>query len=697
MGGTGYLNEGIATDECGNIYVGGQQKVHVYNYNGTSLAKLPDISLPADTVYDIKVDEKNKLLYVTGKNFLSSISAPYGFSATQNSTCSSGTGFASVGGCSGSYTYLWSTGETTPSIIAPSGTYTVVITGATSCNVSAVQTLTITIAATVSTMSLTASILPIACNGGNTGSATVIVNGGNSPYRFEWSTGATTGTISNLVAGTYTVVVTDAGGCSNKTTFSITQSSPITTTINATTSTCGQASGTAIVFASGGTAPYSYLWSNGFTSNGSTSLTTGLSSQIYSVTVTDANGCTKTDNIQIGNFPGVNIQLVSSLSVTCNSACNGALIISASNGAAPYSFSWNNGKTNAGISNLCAGVYTTTVTDNSGCSSSSSFTIKEPSILSAVILSVDPSCNNSNDGSASVNASGGTPGYFYNWSNGATTAAIYNLSFTIYNCTVTDANGCTAAGSATVNQNSAISLTVTATNENCSQVDGTALASASGGVAPISYLWSNGATQASVVSLQAAVYSVTVTDVNGCSATASAIVNSVFGLSVTISPDVIINPGTSTTLSATGGGAYFWTPSGSLSCSTCKNPVASPTLTTTYYVTVTDSNGCTGMDSVIVSVEIICGDYFIPNAFSPNGDGENDVFCLYGINCIETMQLIIYDRWGAKVFETSDPADCWSGVFRNKKMDAAIFVYQLNLVLKNKGQINIKGNVSLIQ
>ena len=184
---------------------------------------------------------------------------------------------------------------------------------------------------------------------------------------------------------------------------------------------------------------------------------------------------------------------------------------------------------------------------------------------------------------------------------------------------------------------------------------------------------------------------------NGCSATASAMVNSVSGPSVTISPGVTISHGTSTTLSATGGGSYLWMPPGSLSCSSCKNPIASPSITTTYYVIITDSLGCTATDSVTITVIENCDSLFIPNAFSPNNDGENDVFCLYGTSCIETLQLTIYNRWGEKVIQTLNPKDCWSGVFKNQEADTGIFVYQLIAIFKNKKQLNIKGNISLVR
>lgn len=161
--------------------------------------------------------------------------------------------------------------------------------------------------------------------------------------------------------------------------------------------------------------------------------------------------------------------------------------------------------------------------------------------------------------------------------------------------------------------------------------------------------------------------------------------------------DTTINAGNITQLNACCGTSYSWSPTTGLSCSDCKNPDASPTATTTYYISVTDTNECSNFDSVTVFIkEIECGEVFLPNAFSPNNDGENDLECIFG-NCIQTMHLSIYNRWGERVFETDKPKECWDGTYKGKVMNTAVFVYYLNVTLITGEKINKQGNINLIR
>ena len=161
--------------------------------------------------------------------------------------------------------------------------------------------------------------------------------------------------------------------------------------------------------------------------------------------------------------------------------------------------------------------------------------------------------------------------------------------------------------------------------------------------------------------------------------------------------DVMMTPGSSTLLNATGNITTFtWTPATGLSATNIFNPVASPTATTTYYVSGTDNNGCPATDSITVFVEVQCGDLFVPTGFSPNNDGENEFECVLG-NCIETLQFSIYDRWGEKVFETTDQKTCWDGTYQGKALNNGVFVYYLKAKLQNGDEVNKKGNVILVR
>ncbi|MBK9462977.1 MAG: SprB repeat-containing protein [Sphingobacteriales bacterium] len=234
-------------------------------------------------------------------------------------------------------------------------------------------------------MAVTATLTQVLCNGGNNGSIDASVTGGTSPYTYLWSNGSTTEDIGGLTAGNYGVTVTDANGCNITDTYLITEPSAVAITVDSSTpTTCnGAPTGSISISVSGGTPGYTYLWSNGST----TEDVSGLSAGNYVVTVTDANGCTST--------VGATVSSPSSLGVTatltqvlCNGGNNGSIDASVTGGTSPYTYLWSNGSTTEDIGGLTAGNYVVTVTDLNGCNITDTYLITEPS---AVIVSVDSS------------------------------------------------------------------------------------------------------------------------------------------------------------------------------------------------------------------------------------------------------------------------------------------------------------------
>jgi hypothetical protein len=212
--------------------------------------------------------------------------------------------------------------------------------------------------------------------------------------------------------------------------------------------------------------------------------------------------------------------------VTCNGNNNGMIDIT-DGVIGPYQYLWSNGITTQDVVNLAPGTYTVSVTNVLGCNAQFGFIITEPDVLDANKNKQNVSCNGGNDGTITINASGGTQPYSFVWSNGNTTASIFNLTANDYTVTITDANGCTLSNQTKINQPAPISIATVSTN--CSSFgnnDGTATVSVnSGGVAPYSFMWSNGQTNALASQLISGTYIVTVTDANGCTATANAFVN----------------------------------------------------------------------------------------------------------------------------------------------------------------------------
>lgn len=347
------------------------------------------------------------------------------------------------------------------------------------------------------------------CFGGNNGSASVIVSGGSEPYTYLWSNGDNTSSISSLIAGIYTVTVTDNHGCIVTSQYEVTQPAVLEAITSGTNVSCaGGTNGTATVSVTGGTQPYSYLWSNGAT----TQSITGLAAGTYSVTVTDAHNCNTLTQFTVTE-PAPLSASASGNHVSCNSGSNGSAQVTVSGGTSPYTYLWNTGSAAQEIAGLIAGSYSVTVTDAHGCITTVGFEVTEPALLTATANGTAVSCFGGSNGSVQANVSGGTEPYSYLWSNGATTQSVSDLVAGSYSVTITDANGCTASAAFTVTQPTVLSVTMTGTRANC---NGSATATPAGGTAPYSYLWNNGATTQTINSVPAGTYTVIVTDANDC-------------------------------------------------------------------------------------------------------------------------------------------------------------------------------------
>jgi len=495
--------------------------------------------------------------------------------------------------------------------------------------------------------------------------------------------------------GTYTVtlLVTNCTGGKDSTTQTISIIGTMSMTLTSTQAGCISSNGTATVNHNSGTSPYTYIWSNGQITQTSTALAAGN----YTATVTDATGCTQTQTVAVTSNSTLTVT-VSSTQAGCTGN-NGTATVNVSGGTNPLTYSWNNGQTTSVATALVIGNYTVTVTDANGCTQTQTVAVTSNSSLSATVTSTKAGCTVSN-GTATVNPSSGTAPYTYSWNNGQTTSVAVALSSGSYTVIITDAGGCSNTQTVSVTSNSALSLNVTSTQSGCTLNNGTATANPANGITPYSYSWNNGQSTQTATGLAVGNYTAVVTDANGCTQMQTVSVTQITGPTVVASASPsAITAGASSTLIATGGGTYFWSPATDLSCTTCANPTATPPQTTSYCVLVTDNNGCEDSTCIVVTVDIPCGTIYIPNAFSPNHDGENDMLQVYygNIACIKTLELIIYNRWGEKVFETNDPAFTWNGIYKSKLLNTAVFDYYLDATLTTGEKINKKGNISLLR
>ena len=224
----------------------------------------------------------------------------------------------------------------------------------------------------------------------------------------------------------------------------------------------------------------------------------------------------------------------------------------------------------------------------------------------------------------------------------------------------------------------------------------------SGGTSAYTFDWSNGETAEDLTGLPQGAYAVTVTDARGCNSQASFNVAYNYTLQVDATPSTTINLGETIQLTATTnvdhGNVYSWTPTYNVACATCATTEAMPTFTTHYTVSVVDANGCKATDTLTVEVNSVT-DVFVPNAFTPNGDGNNDVMQIYGdINTIAFLNFAVFNRWGEKVFETNDHHFTWDGTYKGEVVPQGAYIYTMKVVFINGYSRNdMKGSLTIIR
>jgi gliding motility-associated-like protein len=543
------------------------------------------------------------------------------------------------------------------------------------------------------------SQVDVGCGSTNNGSATVAASGGTAPYQYTWNPGNLTGASQNsLAVGTYTVSVVDAASCTGSTTVTIGQASTLNLTMSAVSSTCGLSNGTASVNVTGGSGAYSYVWSP---SGGTASTTTPVAGGVtYTVNVTNGT-CTGSNSILVGASTAVTATS-STIGSNCGSS-NGSATVTPSGGTLPYTYVWSpSGGNGATANNLSSGPYSVLITDGSGCSLT--LPVNVPAIGGPTVTIsniIGASCGQS-IGSATANVTGGTSPYTYSWSpSGGSGAIASGLTAGTYTVSVTDATGCLVSENAVIPGSAQIVIVGNVTDENCGQSNGQISLNITGGTSPFTYNWTpSGPNSPLLTNLNGGQYSVNVTDASGCTANSTFTVDVVGTLPVSVNPSsVSITEGETVELTASGGISYTWTPSTGINCLTtsCDTVSASPLVTTTYEVVVTSATGCQGTEYVTVYVNPICSkEIFVPTIFSPNNDGKNDQQCVLG-NCIASMEFSIYNRWGEKVFSTTDQNQCWDGLYKGKKVNSGVFVYRLNAKLINGSEVNQSGNITVTQ
>lgn len=706
-------------------------------------------------------------------------------------TCSNG-GSISVTATGGTAPlgYLWSNSATTPSISnLAAGPYGLTVTDANGCTATA----TYSVAAAPNAIAFgNANITHASCAGSADGSITTNVTGGVGTLNYIWSNSQTTPNAVNLTAGTYTLTVTDANGCSASASYTVNGNlaivfgSPVITVV-----TCDDG-GTITASASGGNAPYTYTWSGTYQTG---SYIDSLSAGSYTLTVTDANGCTAADTYVVGTDPSaVAITNPVVTNVSCVGATDGSISVTFTGGTGTITGTWSNSQTGNSITGLAVGTYTITASDPTGCSATATFEVSGPAGLTTTNpVVVDAICYQSPTGSIDVTPVGGTPPYTFAWSNSQTGKTATSLVAGMYTVTVTDANGCNTSASGEVKEPTQLVIdSLVATPIKCTgDINGTITAFVSGGIQPYNYSATQDGTSFYYASngiiegLAVGAYTVVVSDNNGCTIVDTTSVGDVIpdsldlttdstscygteyndgaihviaytdqvngpywysidggaqqqqspdfygliageykiqavsakGCTTTISATVHqplqmfadINPDTLTLALGESGEVlatyqnatdvmYSWNPSYGLSCGDCPNPTVTAYNRTDYVLTISMQSGdaiCYAKAKLHVGVEE-AEHMYVPNAFTPNGDGNNDLFLIYSQD-IQKVNVKIFNRWGELVFESLNQFQGWDGMYKGVLAPSGLYTYTVQATRLDNSKEEKNGSIMLIR
>lgn len=712
-----------ACDGTINTSTSGGTAPYAYSWNTTPVQTTPNASALCAGTYIVTVTDANNC---TAQG-TATISQP-----TQLQATIAGTDVSCFGACDGTasvtatggtapYTYNWApAGGSGPSASGLCAmTYTCTITDANNCTTTITITITEPTALALSTAGFSAT-----CNGSCDGQVVVIPSGGTQPYSYLWSSGCTNPSCNNMCAGIDTITVTDAHGCTIQDTAMVTQPTAITATSSAVSAHCNQPDGSATVNPSGGTGSYSYSWNT--TPVQTTQTATNIQPGTYICTITDANLCSLAVSVTVPNIPGVQLVASGQTDVTCNGLCDGTANVSALSGTQPYTYNWNTtpAQTTPNATALCAGSFICTVTDSAGCTASVTVTITQPTPLTVAVATPPwPSICLGQSTNLQATPGGGTIPYVVAWNPGSlagNSPSVSPTATTTYTVTVTDQNNCTATATETITVNpipaAALAADVTAgCVPLCVNFADLSTVGAPDNIA--SWVWDFGdgsptsnAQSPSHCYTVPGVYTITltVTSNNGCTNTiVMANYINVYPVptadfSASPQPATILNPQIFFTDLSVGATQWNWS-FGDVanSSSSLQNPsfVYGDSGCYNVYLIVNNADNCFDTTDQIIC---IAPEYalYIPNAFTPNGDGVNDFFIPKGMGINpDDFEMWIFDRWGNMIYYTDDLLHGWDGHANGGNDFAQIdtYVYKIKCkdVLENKH--DYIGRVTLVK
>jgi gliding motility-associated-like protein len=591
------------------------------------------------------------------------------------------------------YNYTWSHDAALNGPLAgnlSSGNYSITIVDANQCSLNEFYTLS-------SPAPLSAqldSLHHVTCFGANNGELFLTVNGGTAPYQYDWGTGLQSA-LAPFAAGTYSMEIRDAAGCEATLNFTITQPEELIASLVTEDASCfGLNDGRIIASVEGGMQPYAYTWSNGANQATNANLTAGN----YSLSLTDANGCTSVVSALVSQPDALAIELLSE-NPGCNSNTSGSISALVSGGVEGYSFIWNTGSTSNEINGLSSGAYEVQVTDANACTAQAEVTLVSGAAFSVFIEGDTSICKGEQ---TVLTATTNLPhaGYSISWGHGVNTemVVVNPAEDDVYTVVFTDSLGCSENASVTVHVNPIPAIGISSSvMEGCAPVC-TKLVAPAGSE---SYDWSftDGRTaegvDPTVCFENAGIYgvSLSVSDSNGCSAqmtwteTIEVFAAPVAAFTANPSEISLDEPNVNFTSQSEGADSYtyfFGDPANNYVMAPSAQHAYSDTGSFEVTLVVTNEHGC--KDEAVRTIHV--GGFtafYIPNAFSPDGDGTNDVFMPKASGLSGNgYEMQIFDRWGNLIFVTTDWDKGWDGTYMGKEVQSGQYVCKVKY-FDNKG------------
>lgn len=684
---------------------------YTYEWNNTPALSSASLSNQAAGLYEVIVTDDNNCQDTISYEITEPSVLTLNLGAFDE-TCSSANGsvWAEVSGGSPPYEYLW---NNDPALNADSlfnlsaGTYSLVLRDNNSCQESSSYTLTNQEAPLIERV----SSQDASCKGLSDGSAEVRVNG-NRSYTYSWvHSGETTPAVNNLSAGTYTVMASD-GTCQGS--LEVIISEPDQLSVNEDSlilpSCPAEADGEMYVSSSGGTAPYTYQWVQNGAAN--TAFLTSLSSGTYEVHVQDLNNCR--DTIETFLPDPIPLSLVlETEDVLCEGTQTGTAKAIVQGGESPYDISWSNGASGDSIGDLAIGNYSLFIRDAQGCELDSSFTLTEPPVLELSLSKTDILCYKGNSGEAQVLVSGGIPPYQYTWSTQENSPNIQGLLAGTYSVLVRDGNNCTAIDSVEIAQGDSIHIELVSQRAAyCGLPNGSAQVLATGGSGALNFRWNSSPAQTGPIATnlygvdQGISYSVKVSDEFGCTDSLAVNIESLPRpkadfLSIPNLRQPILRSEAEIKFinKSQNSEGYFWDFGVDNAYSNETHPTYTYEKAGTYRVGLIaidlppDCPDTMYMDIVVIED----GKIFTANAFSPNDDGNNDIFYAYGEG-IQSFEMLIFDRFGNLIKRCSQIGEGWDGTGSDgRRAPEGVYTYAIKALLNDGTRLDRGGSITLFR